>query len=181
MANDTITSKSGKIITLRPPKEGDTQIMLDFINGIGKEDIYVNVNPDDLYTKEQEAVFLKSTLTQIENQTAIYYLAFDQGALIGTCSVHKGNKRRQHTGNFGIIIKKEYRGDGIGSQLAKLVIQQAVEKLKVSMIILKVFQPNELAIKIYENLGFKQYGYLPNGLSYKDGFIDEIMMYKTVE
>ena len=53
----TLTSKSGRTITLRPPQEGDTQIMLDYVNALGREDIYLNVNPDDLYNLIQRLQF----------------------------------------------------------------------------------------------------------------------------
>lgn len=177
----TFTSKSGKTIILRPPLENDVQIMLDFINQIGREDIYVNVNPYNLYTFEQEYFFVKDTISKIKANQAVYYLAFDRDQLIGSCSVFKQDKRRRHLGLFGIILKQNYRQDGIGFKLAQAVIGQAIKILDLKTIILEVFEPNQIAYRLYRKLGFQEYGHLPQGLIYQDRYIDSILMYKHLD
>jgi RimJ/RimL family protein N-acetyltransferase len=174
-------SKSGKTITLRPPTLADVQIMLDYINEIGREDIYVNVNPDDLYIYVEEEFFVRDVVVKINLNKCIYYLAFDQNTIIGSCSIFKYDKRRRHLGLFGITLRKDYRNDGIGYQLSQIVINDAIRTLNLRTIILEVFAPNQVAYRLYQKLGFKEYGILPDGLSYKDGFIDGILMYKRVD
>lgn len=175
---NTITSKSGKTITLRPPTMDDIEIMLDYINGIGREDIYTNVNPNDLYTLEQEEFFVKDIVTKIERKKAVYYLAFHHDQLIGSVSVICQDKRQSHVAVFGITLIKDYRSDGIGEQLSQFIFDQAAKSLEIRLIILNVFEPNHIAYNLYKKLGFIEYGRLPKGLSYKGEYIDSILMYK---
>lgn len=177
---ETITSTSGRIITFRPPKLSNIKIMLEFINEIGREDIYVNVNPANLYTFAQEEQFVIETVEKINKHRAVFYLAFDDESLIGTCSLTLQIKRRSHIGVFGITIKKEYREDGIGRSLADFVIKNVIDILKPHSITLKVFAPNNKALNLYKELGFHEYGRLPQGLKYKDAYIDAILMYRKV-
>ena len=176
----TITSKSGKTITLRPPTLADTQIMLDYINTIGREDIYVNVNPNDLYTFEQEQKFVSDIIKKIKYRQQVYYLAFHHNLLIGSCSISKGQRRRKRIGIFGITLSKDFRSDGIGRRLSEYTIKNSHDLLNLKIITLTVFAANQPAIDMYQKLGFKQYGLLPRGLSYQDGYIDEVMMYKNL-
>lgn len=176
----TFTSKSGDRVVTRCLNLTDTQIMLDFINEIGMEDIYVNVNPDDLYTYDQEKKYIQDTINKIKKNLTIQYLAFINSQLIGTAGVSRLDKRRKHIGIFGITIAKKYRSDGIGVQLSEYTISQAKELLGVSKIILTSFQKNQPALNLYQKLGFVQYGSLEKSLLYKDKYETEILLYKDL-
>ena len=104
-------------------------------------------------------------------------LAFDNETLVGTCSVNKLTRRQRHVGEFGIMLNKEYRSIGLGSQISKIIIEQAFSDLEINMIILTSFKRNERALGLYKNLGFKQYGYLEKALYYKGEYLDEVFMY----
>lgn len=176
----TITSKSGKTILVRSPQESDVQIMLDYINAIGMEDIYVNANPNDLYTFKHEDVFVKTLIKKISTNQQLYYLAFHNQDLIGSVSIEKGSKRSRHLGTFGITLSKEYRSDGIGFKLSQYAIKKAQKKLNIQLITLSSFEKNTPAINMYKKLGFVKYSHLPKGFVYKDGYENEVMMYKSL-
>ena len=61
-----------------------------------------------------------------------------------------------------------------------MVIQDAASILDLNTVILEVFEPNRNAYRLYQKLGFVEYGHLPEGLSYKNSFVDSLLMYKKI-
>ncbi len=80
-------------------------------------------------------------------------------------------------GIFGILVEKEFRGEGIAFELGKAIIEEAKKKIKgLRIIILDVFAINKKAKKLYQKLGFREYGVLKEGILYKGKYIDEVKM-----
>lgn len=177
----TIISKSGRIITLRYPRKTDLTILFEYINGLGKEDTYIFINPDEPVTYQEERKYLQSSLKKVQNKSQITYLAFHERQLIGVVDVKRLDRRQRHIGRFGITLKPKYRHDGIGQQLAEYIIQEAQQSLGIKQAILGVFANNKIAYKLYRKLGFQEYGSLPHGVLYKGQYIDEILMHKLLE
>jgi ribosomal protein S18 acetylase RimI-like enzyme len=176
----TLTSHSGKIIDLRLPQAGDETTLYTYAQELQAEDTFVLLNPAEPVTWAEEINYLKSTLDKLRAGWQIHYLAFHQGKMIGSSQVTKPGRRKMHLGNLGISLLKDYRHDGIGEQLARLVIDEAKNKLGLTAITLEVFNNNTVAQHLYQKLGFTEYGRLPRGMLYKDGFTDAILMYKPV-
>jgi RimJ/RimL family protein N-acetyltransferase len=176
----SLTSRSGRLITLRPPKEGDEQNLFDFITQIGQEDTYILVNPAEMVTFTEEADYLKNTLKKIAANWQVHYLAFHEDKMIGSGQITVKGRRKMHVGEFGISLLKDYRQDGIGKQLAQVLLKEVKEKMKLQTVILEAFENNTVAIQMYQSLGFVQYGRLPHGLKYKDTFQAAILMYKEL-
>jgi len=59
---------------------------------------------------------------------------------------------------LSIAVLPEYRGQGIGSELLKYLID-LVKMKKISSIILEVKKNNNIAINVYKKFGFKIIGY----------------------
>lgn len=84
-------------------------------------------------------------------------------------------------GVFGIIISKQYRSQGIGTDLMNRTLDEAKENISgIEIITLGVFSDNQRAINLYKKFGFKEYGLLPNGVIRKDDHYDQIYMYLDV-
>lgn len=58
---------------------------------------------------------------------------------------------------MNIVVKKNKRNLGIGSQLLEEILKLA-QKLKIKTITLEVNEKNELAIKLYQKYGFEKIG-----------------------
>lgn len=58
---------------------------------------------------------------------------------------------------MNIVVKKNKRNLGIGSQLLEEILQLA-QKLNVKTITLEVNEKNEPAIKLYQKYGFEKIG-----------------------
>jgi len=62
-----------------------------------------------------------------------------------------------------------------------LVIKKAIKNIKeLKVITLECFTTNTIAISLYQKLGFKEYGRLPQGLKRRGKFVDETLMYKKI-
>ena len=120
-------------------------------------------------------------LEKIEKKKAIQLLVFLDDKLIGISGIEMEDKTSAHEGVLGISIAKEYRRQGIGKKLIKLVIDEAIKNLPQARIItLGVFGNNPLAMGMYKKFGFKEFGKLPEGILYKGQYVDHIYMYKKV-
>jgi ribosomal protein S18 acetylase RimI-like enzyme len=176
----SLTSHSGRVITLRSPQEGDETILFDYITKLGQEDTYILVNPAEMVTYTEESDYLKSILKKIAANWQVHYLAFHESRMIGACQITVKGRRKMHVGDFGISLLIDFRGDGIGKQLAQFVLNEAITKMQLKLITLEVFPQNTAAQNLYRSLGFIEYGRLPQGLKYKDNFHDAILMYKNL-
>lgn len=64
------------------------------------------------------------------------------------------NFRRRHAGSFGMGVKDEYQGKGVGSALMAAMIELADNWLNVRRLELTVFVDNASAIQLYKKFGF---------------------------
>ena len=80
-----------------------------------------------------------------------------------------------HVAVLGIIVRKKYRYSGLGCELIKFSINEAIKKGKTK-ITLSTFATNEAAIHLYEKLGFKHVGTQRKQFLMNGNYIDEYLM-----
>lgn len=178
MKQTIITTKSGKKLVVREPKESDLSELLRYINTLIAEDTFILMSGKPI-TRQEEATWLRGVLKNIEKKEAVYLLVFDGKKLVANASVVRQQRRLSHIGLFGITVAIEYRGDGLGKQLMNLALEQAKE-IGVQMVILEVFGNNDVGCSLYQKLGFERYGVLPKALVFHDLLIDLHQMYKRL-
>jgi RimJ/RimL family protein N-acetyltransferase len=169
-----------KNITYRPPQLSDVDQLLEHINTLSKEETYIRKQGSQL-TKEEEIEYLSGFIKDIEEGKAVKILVFDEDVLVGGADVKAGFGAEKHVGIFGIVISKEYRDQGIGTELMKRTLEEAKKNIKnLEIITLGVFSDNKRAINLYKKFGFSEYGTLPNGVIRKGEYYDHINMYLDV-
>lgn len=167
-------------ITIRYPKKGDAEQLRDFINTISKEKTYIS-KQGEIVGLEDEKKYVNDLLIKISKNKVVQLLIFNDDKLIGNAGIELGELTQKHIGAFGISLKKEYRGKGIGSLLMKTILEESQKKLKnLEIFQLTVQAPNKIAKTMYEKFGFKEYGRLPNGVKLENGYRDHVFMYKTL-
>lgn len=78
------------------------------------------------------------------------------------------------------MVRKEFRGDGIGEMLMKIAIETAWQKLNgLQIVTLHVLANNTPAQRLYEKYGFTECGRVRNGYWYHDTYVDDVMMEMT--
>lgn len=179
-----VITKDGREVVLRYPSWGDLEGMRTFINKASQEDTFITFS-GEVVSIEDEKAYLERIFQGMEDQDFIVIIGVYQDQVVASASVERvltSRLRKRHVGSFGITIDSEFRGVGLGKALADTVISQAVTEIpELEIITLSVYSENIRAQKLYEKLGFKEFGRLPGGCYYRGRYIDEIEMYKKVE
>jgi RimJ/RimL family protein N-acetyltransferase len=85
-------------------------------------------------------------------------------------------KYRHKAGVWGMYVRPEWHGKGIGRTLLECVIEHARDQPGLHQLHLTVTRGN-LALGLYERLGFKAYGLEPRALHVGDeDYRDEVLM-----
>jgi len=102
--------------------------------------------------------------------------AFRGGELLGVATfVAETGEKVSHRGSvFGVYVRPEEQGSGIGRQLMQAVIASA--RGKVDQLHLTVNAASEPAQHLYASLGFITYGRVTDGLRVAGRSFDEILM-----
>lgn len=117
----------------------------------------------------------RSFKDEIKNEIAFYFVAKDEGKVIG----YAGFWHVADEGDItNIAVAPEYRRRGIGSRLLEEIIRTAAEK-KLVLLTLEVRQSNRAAIAMYERYGFKRIG--SRKRYYKNPEEDALIMTKYFE
>jgi RimJ/RimL family protein N-acetyltransferase len=173
-------TKTGKDIIIRYPEISDLEEMLKFINTVSDEKTFITYQGEH-ETLESERKYLKKRLEDINNKKVVHLLAFYGDELIGLSDIKIGEKTEKHIGLLGLIIAKNFRGEGIGKILMGLVEDEAKINIPgIKIIILEVYSTNDIARGLYKKMGFVEYGTLPNGISRNGKFEDAVLMYKNI-
>jgi putative acetyltransferase len=91
----------------------------------------------------------------------------------------QGYEKLKHTCLFSIIVQKDKRGCGIGRVLMERLIELAQQKFKIEILHLEVYEGNP-AYKMYEQLGFVQFGRHEKFIKEKGEYLAKIFMQKKI-
>src|SRR5271165_6359083 len=131
---------------------------------------------EERITRESEAKWLADSLVKMEEDSMISVVAELDGSIIGHTQVDKGTKSvNKYHGELGISVAREFRNMGIGRELIKIALDES-RRIGVKTLTLRVFANNSRAIHVYEKIGFRQVGRIPNLVFRGDHFLDEIIM-----
>ena len=169
----------GKRIIIREFSEKDLRNVRKFqtfINSLIEEEALINLNKK--LSMGQEKKWLEEQLRKMKSHKSVYLIAETNNMVVGTTQIYLNEGRGEHVGNFGITIRKSYRGIGLGSYLTGEVIKLAKKKLKPKPKIIKldVFPINKPAIGLYKKYKFKKVAVIPKQREYKGKLYDEIIM-----
>jgi RimJ/RimL family protein N-acetyltransferase len=142
----------GKKCYLSPIDANDAEKFTEWLNDM---EVLVNLQ---LYSGiiglENEKVLL-SNLAKEHNYSII---DLETEKLIGNCGFLDIEHLNQ-TAEAGIVIgDKSFWNKGYGAEALSLLIDYGFKALNLHNIMLRVWEPNERAVKCYEKIGFKQIG-----------------------
>jgi RimJ/RimL family protein N-acetyltransferase len=107
--------------------------------------------------------------------------AFRDGALLGIAGffIQQEPKKAHKATLWGMYVRPQARGSGIGRRLVETVIDAA--RARAELIQLAVVSENEAARRLYSALGFSQYGLEKNALKQDGRYHDEVLMALPLE
>lgn len=118
--------------------------------------------------------------TYIESQSPdhVVFGVFDGEKLIGITSWFRDDRvRLRHRGKITqVYIAPEYRGTGLSKQIMRAVIDDAFAIDEIELLTLEVVSTNTPAVKLYEGLGFAEYGLFEKYFKVRDGYLDQKFM-----
>jgi RimJ/RimL family protein N-acetyltransferase len=88
-------------------------------------------------------------------------------------------KKLAHQCLLAIIVDEKFRGKGIGTKLLEELMKLAKERFKIELLHLEVYEGNP-AIRLYERLGFTQYGFQRHFVKEGDKYLGKILMQKSL-
>ncbi|QBJ34978.1 GNAT family N-acetyltransferase [Hafnia alvei] len=114
------------------------------------------------------------------NQTpaGIYHLvAVHENDIVGCVSLDAYQRpRMRHSGTFGISVRHDFQGHGVGSKLMTAMLELTDKWLDLKRIELTVFTDNVGAVALYKKFGFEIEG-TSRSYAYRDGdYVDAFHM-----
>jgi len=102
--------------------------------------------------------------------------ALADGVLGGTAGfAMPGREKKRHKGLlWGVYVRAEMRGQGVGRALVERVIDHA--RGRVEQLHATVTTSNQAARQLYRHLGFQTYGLEPRGLKVGERYFDQELM-----
>lgn len=107
----------------------------------------------------------------------------EEDELIGMAGFHVPNrlKTRHKAWIWGMFVVPEQRGQGVGRKLLQSLLDEAKQVEGLEQVHLTVITANEGARRLYENLGFVEYGCEPASIKVDGVNYDECFMVTRVE
>ena len=167
------TAKDERKVVLRSVRWEDLDDLLELINSLVEEG--ADIVRTEKVTRNEEAEWLGGLLARIEKREIINCAAEVEGKVIANSEIGKRAGPMSHVGGFGIAIKHGYRGVGIDTRITQTLIEES-KKAGLRVLVLEVFDTNEIAKHLYQKMSFKEAGRIPKGV-YKNGnYVDLIRM-----
>lgn len=141
--------------------------------------IWNEVVEDGIAFPQEELLDSVSGKTFFEGQTCSA-AAFDTDTheIVGLYILHPNNVGRcGHICNASFAVKRSARGNHIGRMLVEDCLIRGKECGFKILQFNAVVAANTAARRLYEGLGFKQLGTIPNGFHMKDGSYEDICPY----
>lgn len=109
-------------------------------------------------------------------------VAVVDGEVVGTIGLHTTTRPRiRHKAMFGMMVRDDWQGKGVGSALLQAMIDLADNWLNLTRIELTVYTDNEAAIALYKKFGFEIEG-THRKFAFRDGeFVDAYAMARIKE
>ena len=131
-------------------------INLDYADEICKsfnESIIEFLPVDNLSHNIDDTIeFIKGSIEQRKNHTDLVWVILNENQFAGCCGIHTIQSKQPH---FGLWIKKEQQGRGIGKKVVSFVLNWGISNLDVEFIKYPVDQRNIGSIKLIDGLDLK--------------------------
>lgn len=172
----TITLKDGRKAILRSPVKEDARELLDYLYATCAETPFLLRAPQEAeLTLEAEEAFIEGA---VSNPDHVMILCVMDGRVAGSCALRFSSRvKTRHRASMGIALRRDYWGLGIGTAMMKQLIALARAREGVIQLELEYLEGNARARALYEKMGFRIVGVMPDAIRQIDGtLINEYRM-----
>jgi RimJ/RimL family protein N-acetyltransferase len=170
-------TKDGRTFIVRKPDEKDAAGIISYSKTLFASTDQVLTTADEYtITLENEKIWINKLN---ENPRSYVLIAELDKEIIGLIFFIPNSKiKNAHTGEFGVSVHPRFQGIGIGRVLIEALLDWAKRNIHIEKVYLNVFATNSYAIKLYEDLGFKEEGRHIKAIKQVTGeYIDTVQMY----
>ena len=153
----TSTLTNGRQLEIKVPEVFDAKSLIDFCNRVGGETEFLTFGANEFHISLlAEENFIADV--RVKNQDVLLMGTVSR-TIVSSLSIIRtmDRSRLEHVGELGISVAKSYWGLGVGRKMCEVALGLAKER-GVTKVNLKVREDNGRAIRLYEQLGFKQEG-----------------------
>lgn len=173
-------SRKGTPYVIRYIETKDARPLCDYINQLSQEKTYVTFQGHRV-TLAEERKTVAGQIKALRAKKGFMLLLTINGKIAGVCNAQDTGRGREHVATFGLSLAASARGQGLGEKLLRTLLAEIAKKMpQIKTVTLTVMAPNKVAQALYKKLGFKKYGNLPKGSTYRGKHVDEIYMYRRV-
>lgn len=175
-----VTLKNGKTAIFRSPTPQDANALLDFMAQVADETPFLYMSPEDTpFTVEEEIGWIQNV---VQSPCSAMILCEIDGSLAGNCTVsYTPRAKIRHRGHAAIAILRAYWGNHIGSLLFEEMLSIA-RSWHLSQLELTFVEGNDRAQGLYEKMGFRIFGEIPDAIRLPDGtMLKEYQMLRKID
>ncbi len=176
LRSEAVRLKDGRTATIRPASLDDAPRLLEIINAIGAEAVYLLT--DNIGTDVEEE---RRYILEYDGAGAVLLVAEVGGTIVGQADVQPGRwPKESHVGVVGIAILDGFRGVGLGRAMMDRTLEWMRDR-QFKKACLEVFATNERAIALYRHLGFEVEGVRRRQYRVRGEWVDDVLMGKWLE
>lgn len=161
--------------------EDSSQIQKLMLQALSSDPNAFNVDADEYMIKDE--VWWKNYLASyFIPERGFMLLLINDGEIIGISAAmfHQAKRSRHNADIYWVFVNKNHRGKGYSKMLLTEVMNRIKQNPEIRKISLNVNATQEVAIKIYKQLGFTQTGYYKEELLIDDKYVDKISFEKFI-
>ena len=161
------------MLEIRKAVEADKQQIWEIIQSVIKTGDTYPFAPDSLREKMFDFWFPAEKYT---------YVAVSENKIVGTFFL-KANQPDlgSHIANAGYMVAPKAKGKGIGRKMAEFSLAEARKLGYRAMQFNFVVKSNQIAVKLWQNLGFEIIGEIPEAIQHREnGLTNALIMYRKL-
>ncbi len=172
---------NGQQYTIKTPSENEAEAILKMMIEVADQSPYILYTADSFrkITLENEIKWIRESA---EDPNSIILGLYQEGRLRGLSDARSYKDiKRKHRACLGIALHPDIRGHGVGTKLMMNLIETAKSFNGIKIIELDVMTRNQVALRLYRKLGFKEAGLFPKAFVLPSGEVsDNLKMYLEV-
>ncbi len=171
--------KSGKRLTIREASESDAAAILEYLEVVSGETDFLSFGPGEFeLTLPQEEEYL-CACRSAANQ--LYVVGTIDEMIVATTNFAGGPRpRNAHCGEFGMSVRRDFWGDGVGAAMLDALLDWATDNPAVTKVNLRVRADNARAIGLYVSRGFESEGVVRRDFRVAGEYFDHQLMGRDV-
>ncbi len=165
-------------VQVRQARPGDAAALVAMAEAVGSEPEGWLITAGEWRSVGEERRYLRSVRG---SKQAAVLVAELEGLVVGRLSIVRDPiPACGHVADVGLMVSHDHRGRGVGRALM-LAAESWARAVGVSKLELHVFPHNEVALRLYERLGYLREGYRVRQFRRSTGMTDAILMAKLLD